>query len=289
MTTAGLPLTKSLPLPLIDHAVVNVGVRMAEAAEQYGRLGFTLTPLGRHTLGSINHLAMFGHDYIEILGIPGGGNGRADVIADAEGLAAIAFATEDADHVHAALAGAGVPVEEPLAFARPVALPEGICDARFRVTRLAADATPAGRLFFCAHQTRNMVWRDEWRRHANGALGVRSVVIAAARPETPAALFARMFGAEAVVDIPGGKRLTAGLANIDILAPEAVARRYGAAALPSGGREAAMVALVLRTASLALTATAVRSGGIEDAEISAARVLVPARAAMGAVLEFVAD
>ena len=276
-------------MPLIDHAVINVARHMAEAADRYSRLGFTLTPLGRHSIGSINHLAMLGHDYFELLGMPPDGPARPDVIAGAEGLSAIAFATEDADHVHAMLAGAGVAVQEPLAFSRPVALAEGAREARFRVTRLAAETTPAGRMFFCAHQTRGVVWRDEWRRHANGALGVRGIVIAADQPETLGGLFARMFGADAVVDVPGGRRLLAGLASIDVLSHGAVARQFGAAAPARDGRPAAMVALLLRSASLRRTEAALQDGGIADVVVGDGRVLVPAHAAMGVALAFHAD
>ena len=38
------------PVPVLDHAVVNVRDRIDEAAATYARLGFTLTPRGYHTL-----------------------------------------------------------------------------------------------------------------------------------------------------------------------------------------------------------------------------------------------
>ena len=274
------------PVPVIDHVVVNVGEHMPQAAETYRRLGFSLTPLGRHSLGTINHLAMFGADYLELFGVPAGSPVSGDAIAGPEGLSAIAFATEDAASVHGALAAAGAPVLPALDFSRPVALPEGPQDAAFRVVRLAPDATPAGRLFFCQHRTRGLVWRDEWRRHRNGALGIAGVVIAAARPDALGALFRRLFGAEAVIAAPGGLRLLAGLASIDVLDPAEVARRYGAAAPDLGGREAAMAALVLRVAGVDRVAAALRDGAIGGAQASADRVLVPAHAAMGVALEF---
>ncbi len=275
-----------LPLPLIDHVVVNVRERMDEAAGLYGRLGFALTPQGRHTLGSINHLAILGADYFELLGFPPGQENSAGLIAGPQGLGAIAFATEAAEDVHAALAAAGLPVLEPLGFSRPVALPDGARDAAFRVVRMAPDACPAGRLFFCQHQTRGLVWRDEWRRHANGALGILGVIIAAARPQAVAGLFARMFGAESVVRVAGGMRLLAGLASIDVVAPEQAAHRFGTAAPAPDGREAMMVGLVLRTASLDRAAAALQAGEVAGVQASAQRVLVPAAAAMGVALEF---
>lgn len=276
----------TLPVPIIDHVVVNVRETVAQASELYARLGFALTPQGRHTLGSINHLAMFGPDYLELLGVPPGEADRTDVMAWPEGLTGIAFATDDADAVHAALAQAGAPVLPPLAFSRPVTLPGGMRDASFRVVRIAPEACPAGRLFFCHHLTRGVVWRDEWRRHPNGTLGIVSVVIAAVRPEALGMLFRRMFGEPSVVAVPGGLRLLAGLSSIDVVAPAEVARRYGAAAPAMEGREAVMAALVLRSASIARAAAALQAGGVAGVEVAADRVLVPAAAAMGVALEF---
>ncbi len=84
-----------LPVPTLDHVIVNVREGMKPAAEQYRRLGFTLTPLGRHTLGSINHLAMFGTDYLELLGIPPGSSARTELSDGPAGLSGVAFGTHD--------------------------------------------------------------------------------------------------------------------------------------------------------------------------------------------------
>lgn len=281
--------TPARPVAVIDHVVVNVREHMAAAADLYRRLGFALTPEGRHTLGSINHLAMFGPDYMELLGVPPGNSERMDVMIWPAGLNGIAFATDDADAVHAALAAAGAPVLPPLGFSRPVALPDGPRDAAFRVVRMAPEACPAGRLFFCQHLSRAVVWRDGWRRHPNGVLGVASVVIAAAEPGTLGGLFRRMFGDDAVVGVAGGMRLLAGLSSIDVVTPAEVARRYGAAAPAPDGRAAEMVALLLRTAGTDRAAAALQAGGIAFAQPAAGRLVVPAAAAMGAVLEFRGD
>jgi catechol 2,3-dioxygenase-like lactoylglutathione lyase family enzyme len=276
----------SLPVPVIDHVVVMVRDRLVEAANVYARLGFALTAEGRHTLGSVNHLAMFGPNYLELLGVPAGTAGRPGLLEAPAGLGALAFATDDAASVHDALAAAGVAVEPLLEFARPVALAEGARQAAFRVAGLAPGTTDAGWLFFCQHMTRDVVWRDEWRRHPNGVLGVAGVVIAAARPEALAALFGRMFGAEALVMVPGGVRLLAGLSSIDVVAPAELERRYGAAAPPREGREAIMAALVLRVAERDRTAAVLRAGGVAGLRETGASLVVPASEAFGATLEF---
>jgi len=55
-------------IPQIDHVVINVMAKLNEAADQFQRLGFHLTERGHHTLGTSNNLAIFGTDYLELLG-----------------------------------------------------------------------------------------------------------------------------------------------------------------------------------------------------------------------------
>src|SRR5437763_2868128 len=57
--------------PVLDHVVIDVRDRIDEAMRCFQSLGFNLTPRGRHTLGSVNHLAMFATDYLELLGFAG--------------------------------------------------------------------------------------------------------------------------------------------------------------------------------------------------------------------------
>lgn len=277
----------ALPVAAIDHVVVNVQDRMDEAQACWRRLGFTLTPRGRHTLGSINHLAVFATDYLELVGVPPGGRSRPELMGWPVGLNGVVFAATDAEALHDALRQAGIACDPPLHFSRPVELPGAAKrDAAFRTVRLPAEATEAGRLYFCRHETPELVWRDSWRRHPNVALGIARVVIAAAQPDQLAALFARLFGAEAVASTADGHRLAAGLADVEIIAPAALDRRYGAAAPDPGGRAAWMAALDLRSADLASTVRALHD--LPGLHIDAARVTVPAAAAMGVALSFVA-
>jgi hypothetical protein len=287
--TASLPISSSaeimtaLPLASLDHVVVNTRDRLVEAAEIYRRLGFHLTPLGRHSLGSINRLAIFGHDYLELVGVdPDAATKRLELLSTPAGLDGLVFATEDADGVHAALA-ASLALEAPLAFSRPVTLASGTAEVRFRVVRLKAPATPYGRVYFCQHLDRALVWRDEWRDHPNGAVGIARLVIAAADPAATAGLYRTMFGGDAVRTIPGGQSLTMGMSRVDFLSPEALAAALAKAAPDPQGRRDYMAALTIKTVSLdrargVLGATAIAEPG---------RLLVSAAAAGGATLEFV--
>jgi hypothetical protein len=280
-----MPDAAPLPVPTIDHVVVNVRDRIDEAAETYRRLGFTLTPRGYHSLGSMNHLAIFGTDYLELIAARPGDTGRPEIMASPEGLNGLVFASEDAAATHAALSAAGVPIQPPNQFTRPVDLPDGAKDATFRTAHLAPRASGLGRLYFCQHLTRDLVWRDEWRHHGNGAIGVARAVIAAADPQALGGLFATMFGAASVRATEGGCTLATGLARFDVLTPDAVAAQFGDAVIDGGGRSEYMVALTLRTLSLEIAASAV--AGVAGVRHGAGRVLVPAASAFGSALEFV--
>lgn len=275
-----------LPVPTLDHVVVNARDRLDEAADTYSRLGFTLTPRGYHTLGSMNHLAMFGTDYLELIAVPPGDTGRPEIMAAPIGLDGLVFGSEDAAATCAALREADVPIDPPQAFSRPVTIDGREADARFRTTRLPRTATPAGRFYFCQHLTRDLVWRDAWRHHANGAVGIARAVVVAQDPEGLGGLFRRMFGPQAVRSTDDGYALIVGLSRFDVITPSALWEMFGDAAAESRGRANYMAALSLRTVSLDATERALEAGGIRGVDRIGASVLVPASEAFGVTLEF---
>ncbi len=274
-----------LPVPAIDHVVINARDQLDEASAIYGRLGFALTPRGHHTLGSSNNLAILGTDYIELLGVvPGVGN-RTDVLDWPAGLNGLVFKTFDSDATFAALQNAAVPVLPPQEFSRPVEMPGGPRDAAFRTVRLERGAVPAGRVFFCHHLTPGLVWNDAWRRHPNGTLGILRAVVCATDPAALGALFARMFGADSVRQTADGCTLSAALAHIDVITPAALDLEFGAAAPKAEGRDQFMAALILRTLSVDRAARALQDGGIAAAQDSQS-IMVAADDACGVTLVF---
>lgn len=281
-----MPPTPFPPVPTLDHVVVNARDRLDEVADTYRRLGFTLTPRGYHTLGSMNHLAMFGTDYLELIAVPPGLTTRPEVMAAPFGLDGVVFGTEDAAATHAALRAAGVGIEAPQSFSRPVEIDGQRLDAAFTTTRLPRDAATGGRLYFCQHHTRHLVWRDAWRHHANGAVGIVRAVIAARDPAALGGLFRRMFGARAVRTTDDGCALIVGLSRLDIVTPAALWEMFGEAAADSRGRETYMAALTLRTLSLDTAERTLEDGGIKGIDRIGASVLVSAAEAFGVTLEF---
>jgi hypothetical protein len=147
----------TLPTATLDHVVINARDDMDRAADVYRRLGFTLTERGYHSLGSMNHLAMFGTDYLELIALPAGAtSGRLDLLDYACGVNGLVFGTEDSAATYTALNEAGVPIDPPVEFTRPVRVDGRMRDARFRTVRLKAGTVPYGRVYYCHHFTR--IW-----------------------------------------------------------------------------------------------------------------------------------
>jgi hypothetical protein len=245
-----------------------------------------MTPRGHHSLGSMNHLAIFGTEYLELLAAGTGPTQRPDIMQNPIGLSGLVFGTDDSTSAYEAVKAAGVPIGAPMEFTRPVQLDSGARDAVFRTVTLAPGTIAAGRIYFCHHFTRDLVWRDEWRHHANGTVGIIRAIIAAEAPDAPGAVFGKMFGSDAMRPIRGGERLVVGLSAYDIVTPNEVNVQFGDAAPGGDGRPQYMAGLTLRTRSLALTRAALHAGGIQGVRDDGDRLVVPASHAMGAVLEF---
>jgi hypothetical protein len=274
---------------ILDHVVVNVLGELDAAQAQYRKLGFHLTERGHHSLGSSNHLAIFGTDYLELLGYePGSAAKRADLWTDPPGLSGLVFKVQSPAALEADLEKRGVTIEPPAEFHRPVRLTDGPHDARFRVIRVARELVDNGRTFFCHHYTPHLVWRSEWQDHPNGAAGIAEFIIASRAPERTAALYDRMFGPDLLVAIEGGVWFKAGTAKISIVDPATIEQRFGAPpALGADGGDR-MVGLVFKTKSLDAARNWLVHNDVPHTSQGPDGVGVPASAAAGVTIAFIA-
>ena len=278
----------TLPAATLDHVVINARDDMDRAADVYTRLGFSLTERGYHSLGSMNHLAMFGTDYLELIAIPKDAkSGRLDLLEFPFGLNGLVFGSEDSAVTYDSLAKAGVPVDPPVEFTRPVKVGSEMRDARFRTVRMKAGVVPYGRVYYCHHFTRDVVWRDEWRHHANGTVAVVRALIVEPDPAAASKLYANMFGPENVREIKGGKSVVVGNSRFDIVTEAELKAQFGDAVPDAQGRKAYMAGLTFRTVSVDKAARALQAGKIGGVAQSAGRLVVPAKQALNAVLEFI--
>jgi catechol 2,3-dioxygenase-like lactoylglutathione lyase family enzyme len=207
MTNGALPLPiadAARPVPAItgiDHLLI--GVRDLEAAAgQWRRLGFQLTPRGRHIgWGTANYCIMFEADYLELLGIvdPQQFTNNLDrFLGLREGLMGLAFATGDTQACATQLRQAGFQVEPPRQLKRVLELPAGEVLPEFGLVMLPQAATPGVSAFICRHLTPDLVRRPEWLHHANRARGIVSVTVVVDDPAGTAFDWLPLFGADAV-------------------------------------------------------------------------------------------
>jgi catechol 2,3-dioxygenase-like lactoylglutathione lyase family enzyme len=273
-----------------DHVVVTVR-DLDAAAEQWKRLGFTLSPRGTHSplLGSANYTIMFGEDYLELLGVlhdTEHNKATRDFLKTREGIERTAFTTDDAAAGAAELAGRGLKPLGPVHFGRPVDLPGGgTGEAKFNVFRWPLDESPGGmRIFACQHLTRPTVWIPELQKHPNGASRIVRIEILAAEPKAAAEHMGRLID-EPVSSINGAWRVPSGPKRADFLFydRDAFAKRYPEAVRAGAASEGA-AALVIGTADLPAAIKALGTSAVpHDGAVS-----VPAKAASGVIVSFVA-
>ena len=201
----------------LDHVVINVLRDMDDAAALFAALGFQLTPLGRHSFGSINHLMMTPGAYLELVGVPETGLQRQDVLESPFGLNGLVLASRDAAATFAELSAAGLPIESPVAFFRPVTIDGRIEEARFRTVRFPTDTFPAGRVYYCEHLTPDLVWHEPWLTHPNGFCGIDGLRVASPDPEADAARFAAACRTQAERS-QDGWRIPLGNADLHVVA-----------------------------------------------------------------------
>lgn len=274
------------PISGIDHVVICVR-DLERARGTYARLGFTLTQRGFHTLGSQNHCVMFGRDYIELLSVPRPHPANQyfiDFLSRGEGLAAIALASDSADDAHAALQRAGIEAAAALDFSRPVELPEGARDAKFRIVQLPAAQTPGCRTFVCQHLTRDVVWRPEYQSHALGATGLAAVGVVVEDPESVAPSYAKLFGATPK-HIDEGLLVETGSAPIALATRWKLGHRLHGVGLPARTRPL-VAALFIRVADRGHAARTLHRAGFEPIALADGSCAVSADQAHGIALVF---
>jgi Glyoxalase-like domain len=230
----------------LDHIVINVLFDMDRAAAAMSKLGFTVTPRGYHTLGSINHLMMFEGAYLELIGLPSGSDAlRQDLLESPLGLNGLVFNASNIDVCRNTLLDGGVEMLETQSFSRPVTIDGVEHAARFRTVRTAPGLFEEGRVYYCQHLTPELVWHRPWMTHRNGVQGLRELVVVTSNPESDGSRYAR--AAQAPLE-RRGEDWSIILANgfrITLTSPARYRDRYGKLAIEMGERDGMFGAIVL--------------------------------------------
>ena len=275
----------------VDHAVVVVS-DLDKAADNWRRLGFTVSPRGTHSakMGSGNTTIMLDPDYIELLGVlvetAHNAPTRAFLDRSGEGIERVAFTAIDSAAGAEEIRAGGYEPLGPTDFERPVTMPDGSQSAaRFRIFQWPLSEAPAGlRIFACQHKTRETVWIPELTKHANGAKCLKQALVVSPEPAKDAAHLARLIDREVKAEPDGAVAVPSGSdrAEFIFLTKEQLRRRYPEVPL-AGLPERGGAGLVVATSDLAQAETAVGSSGVR----SGAAVCVAPAAADGTLLVFI--
>ena len=255
----------------IDHAVVMVR-DLDKAAENWKRLGFTVSPRGTHSahMGSGNYTIMLEPDYIELLGVlvPTEHNAPARAFLEQrEGIERVALTAVDSAAGAEEIRAQGFPPIGPTDFERPVTMPDGaLSAAKFRTFQWPVAEAPGGmRIFACQHRTRETVWIPELMRHANGAKRLRQVLVVAPDPAKEAAHLGRMIDRASRTEADGAVTVPSGTDRADFvfLSTAQLLLRYPdvpLAGLPERGATGLVIAADLASAANTLGASGIQSG-----------------------------
>jgi hypothetical protein len=276
-------------LARLDHAVINVHMAMDKAESCFQELGFTVTPRGYHSLGSINHLMIFGSDYLELIGLPADGSAaRRELLDGPVGIDGLVFKTVDVDADFARLQQLQMAGDPPKAFSRPVDIDGAAAEARFRTVHCHKAAFPEGRVYFCEHGTPEFVWRPSWQSHANGVTAMCEIVLGAAAPQAVAERYGRLL-AQTPVAIEDGFQVAFQDCQLQILNAAGLAARFAHMARPIGDAEVVFAALVMTTGKLDQARQIAEQAGSFAVNSTGANRFAAKTAEFDTVIEFVAD
>jgi catechol 2,3-dioxygenase-like lactoylglutathione lyase family enzyme len=275
----------------IDHVIIAVrDLERARAA--WTRLGFSLTPRGRHSgQGTANHCIMFETDFLELFGIIDPGDnveGLAAFLAVREGARNVAFAPAgSAEDARSALLEHGLHPSELRALGRRMELAAGPVIPRFTLIGLAAEDTPGlPGSFVCAHLTAELMRRPDWLDHPNGANGLRAIYVLVERTTPLLPAYDRLFGIQHVTTTDTVATVHVGRHRIVFSTPDDFVTMHPGIEVQPYVPLPAIVGFDLAIAHRDATTDCLRQRQISFNELPDGTLCVPASEANGAFLFF---
>ena len=220
----------------LDH--IGHFVRDREAAVRaLARAGFAAAPASIHTspapaggapqlTGTGNVTAMLARGYIEVLFKTADtalGRELDAALARYGGVHLAAFAVADAAAAHRRLAASGLRMRPLVEMTRPVDAGGKVETAAFTIARPAPGEMAEGRIQVLTHRTEQLVWQPRWLAHPNGAVGLRSVLIAASDVKEAAVRYAR-FTCRPARPSSSGQTIDLDRGQLELISPAALSR-----------------------------------------------------------------
>jgi len=272
----------------LDHAALATD-SLDRASAAWERLGFTLTPRSSHSgaegpWGTGNHCMMFREGYFELIGVTDAAlyHEHLRVLLDRyTGLHLVALGTGDSDAAHAEVRKRTDAIGEPYAIARQVPSGTGSREGCFRITEIDPAWFPEADLFFCQHDTPDVLWQEDLMRHANGVTSLAGVVLVC---DEPAEVAGRMQQVTGVTPSSGetGPVLELQRGRVELQTPQAFSGRHTGIVSPCTPWVGAVMFGVL---DLADTHSILSANGVE-AMADGGRLIVPPHETDGACVVF---
>lgn len=279
----------------IDHVVI--GVKDLEAgAEDFARLGFTISARGRHVgWGTANYTIMFEDDYLNLMSVvdPSQNLNTLDQFLEAgEGLFRTVFATPSSARLSAWLeseTGTQTVVSD---IGRAAQLNGGGDETtlKFKIVHLPHAWTPGMRTYACDHLTPQLLRQAEWLSHPNGARAIAQVTVVmklSDLSDVPPA-YGRLFGDAAVTGDPkkGSVIVETGGARLQFLTRKAFTKEHYDVALDKKLPLPRLAALTLEVSDPKATALYLSGQQVEFEQETDGTVQVPPEETHGVLLEF---
>jgi hypothetical protein len=245
-----------------------------------------LTPFARHPFGTGNSLVQLDCAFLELVAVvepadipePEGDKFsfaafNRDFLAEGEGFSMLVLASDDARREARRMAAEGLRGYAPFDFSRKARLPSGEeATIGFSLAFTGHPAMPRAGFFYCQQHAPQHFWKAEYQRHANTAVTVEEVGMAAEDPAEPGEFVARFAGKTAQRRAPDLAEIDTGRGRISIATPERYRARWGFDP-PSLERGARFGAFRLAVADFGAARAAVEASGVAAA-VSADRIAV---------------
>ena len=282
---------------IIDHVLI--AVRDLDAAKDtFERLGFKVTPEGRHPgRGTSNRLVVFGGEYLELISVhdPEGDLFRPNLpsFLDArEGLFIFSMGTGDVYGRVRSVRSAGVLITDPVKGSRQAG--DGTAAYSWTQAEIAPEEMPGSQTFFIQHDhtiEERYTEPPDPTNHPNGVLGVSSLSLAVKDADAASRRWTEAFGLKRVSEEtdcsshPTCVRLPFGNCSLDFCQPEG--RDELAYFIETWGEGPYRIAFSCE--DLDATESLLRNNGVEgvDRNGGSLMVMVPPEAAQGVRMSFV--
>lgn len=282
----------------IDHLVIAVK-DLSSARDQYARLGFSTTPLGRQPWGTANHLVQFPHNFIELVGVVDAreltpmSDDHFSFSAHAnaflrrrEGMCMLVLSTEDAGADAARWRAAGLHAYAPFHWSRRATQPDGSeSTVAFTLSFVTSPLMPEIAFFSCQQHNPEAFWKPQYQQHANGAGGVRAVTLVAEEPARHAEFICALLGGARMETAPECLTIHCAGGEIRVQSPRQFAARYSAAQPVAQAQGALLRAATVGVIDLDRSARCLVDNGIAHARSDTAIQLSDSQCC-GVVLEF---